>query len=61
MKHFQLDNRRMLDSLGQLGGKASVKKLLGFLALEGLDHGSIISSKDIIVNGYYAGVTAGYS
>jgi len=61
MKHFQLDNRRTLDSLWQLGGKSSGKKLLGFLALEGLDHGRVISRRDIIVTGYYVELTTNYS
>ena len=59
MKHFQLDSRRALDILGQLGRKSSVKKLLGFLAFEGLDHGLIVSIKDNIVNGYYVQVVLG--
>lgn len=61
MKHFRLDNRRALDGLGQLGRKASIKRLLGFLAPEDLEHGDMESINDIIGNGYYELVTAGYS
>jgi hypothetical protein len=42
MKHLQLDCRRALDSLGQLGGKSPIEEPFGLLALEGLDHDSMI-------------------
>jgi hypothetical protein len=45
MKHFELYHRCSLDRLGQFGRKPSVKKLLGFLAFEGLNHEYYIISK----------------
>jgi hypothetical protein len=52
IEHLELDHRRPLDRLRQLGGEPSVKKLLGLLAFERLDHGNMLSLTDIIVKGY---------